>query len=67
MNKKDLKEVKKWAIGEMECNLRSFTYPQIKKVSRKNFEEAIKQQEKGSPELEDLKIDYEIFKIIEKW
>lgn len=73
MENKELKRVKKWIIENMECDLSSWTYPKIDKATKKNIEKAIKQQgnpEKGSgeySELQDLKEDLEIFKIIEKW
>ena len=70
---KDLKKVKKWIIENIENDLSSWSYPKVEKATKKNIEKVIKQHgrpEKGSgdyDELQTLKEDLEIFKIIEKW
>ena len=71
--KQEIKKVKEWIIEQIENDLDSWTYPKIEKATTKNIEKAIKQQgnpEKGSGEhyqLQYLKKDLEIFKIIDKW
>jgi len=73
MELKNKKKLKRWIIENIEGDLRSFTYPIIKKATEKNIIKAIKNSEdaeKGTGEyyqLQDLKEDLEIFKIIEKW
>lgn len=74
MNKKEFNKLKKWIISNIKNDLRSFTYPVIENVSENNIKRAIKQNswvknDKCSVnyyELQDLKDDLDIFKIIMK-
>ena len=64
---KELEKVKKWAIENIGLDLSSFTYPLIKKATHKNFKKSLKQEFDTKSEFDNLKEDYEIFKIIKKW
>ena len=72
MENKDWKKLKKWVIWNIETDLQNFTYPIINKVTEKNIKKAIEQnkwaEEEGDScdysELQSLKEDLEIFRII---